>query len=217
MRQRLLSLGLLSIFIVGCANMTDRQKTQAQGAGVGTLAGAAVGASLGAIFGGERGAAIGAAVGGGAGLLAGTAFGTHVANQKEKFAREEDYLDAVITSARQVNNEAKQYNVSLANEINTLDAKTTQLVKQYNQKRMSKKVLEDNKRIVTQKLAEADAQLRKVKNELSNQSKVLNEIQDQSSAQVKQWDNEIAELTKNRSDLEEQVTKLAAIRTRVSV
>ena len=107
------------------------------------------GQALGAIFGGGKGAAIGAAVGGGVGLLAGHGFGTHVANQKEKFAREEDYLDAVIVSARQVNDETKQYNVSLTNEINTLDAKTTQLVKQYNQKRVSKKVLENQKRIVT--------------------------------------------------------------------
>jgi cell division protein FtsB len=217
MYKRMLTFGLLIALMGGCASMTDRQQTQAQGAAVGTAGGAAVGAALGAIFGGKDGAIIGASVGAGMGLLAGAVYGTHVANQKAKFANEEDYLNAVIASAQQINNETRQYNASLAKEINDFDSDTRQLVRQYNQKLVSKKILEDKQRVVVAKLFEAEAQLKKVKNELNSQSKVLNQVQDQSSPQVAQWNSEIAELTKNRSALEEQVTKLAAIKTRVSV
>jgi hypothetical protein len=217
MYKRILTFGLLIALMGGCASMTDRQQTQAQGAAVGTAGGAAVGAILGAIFGGKDGAIIGASAGAGVGLLAGAVYGTHVANQKAKFASEEDYLDAVIASAHQINNETRQYNASLAKEINDFDSDTTQLVRQYNQKLISKKILEDKQNVVVAKLSEAEAQLKKVKNELNSQSKVLNQVQDQSSSQVAQWNSEIAELMKNRSALEEQVTKLAAIKTRVSV
>jgi hypothetical protein len=217
MYKRMLTFGLLIALMGGCASMTDRQQTQAQGAAVGTAGGAAVGAALGAIFGGKDGAIIGASVGAGMGLLAGAVYGTHVANQKAKFASEEDYLNAVIASAQQINNETRQYNASLAKEINDFDSDTRQLVRQYNQKLVSKKILEDKQRVVAAKLSEAEAQLKKVKNELNSQSKVLNQVQDQSSSQVAQWNSEIAELMKNRSALEEQVTKLAAIKTRVSV
>ena len=62
--------------------------------------GAALGAGLGAATGGGRGAAIGAATGAAIGGAAGFAYGTHVANQKAKYARAEDRLDACIASAR---------------------------------------------------------------------------------------------------------------------
>ena len=217
MYRRIVTFGLLIALIGGCAGMTDRQQTQAQGAAVGTAGGAAAGAALGAIFGGKDGAIIGASVGAGVGLLAGALYGTHVANQKAKFASEEDYLDAVIASAHQLNNETKQYNISLAEQVNDLDAKTVQLVRQYNQKLVGKKSLEDEQRVIVAKLSEMEAQLKKVKSELNSQSKVLNQVQDQSSPKVAQWNSEIAELVKNRSALEEQVTRLAAIKTRVSV
>lgn len=74
----------------------------------GTLTGAGVGAAAGAIVAAlvgvspARGAVIGAAIGAPLGLAA----GVYVANQKEKYATEEQYLDACIAESRQYNEEA---------------------------------------------------------------------------------------------------------------
>src|SRR6266852_3957822 len=99
MKKQIIGVMLSTALLAGCA--TDRGQTQAEGAGVGALGGAALGALTGYALGGAKGAAIGAAAGAGVGAGAGYVYGTHVANQKEKFAREEDYLDAVINSAIQ--------------------------------------------------------------------------------------------------------------------
>ena len=116
------SIGILCLVgMTGCAqpNMTDSQRTKAEGTGVGVLAGAA----LGGIVGGRQGAAWGAALGG----LAGFAIGSHVADQKSKYARAEDWLDASIAEAVKVNKGMRAYNKKLAKEI----AKTKRLARLY--------------------------------------------------------------------------------------
>src|SRR5215475_9173201 len=105
MKRQMIGVMLSTALLAGCA--TDRERTQAEGTGTGAIVGAALGAGLGAIFGGGKGAAIGAGAGAAAGALGGYALGTHVANQKQNFARQEDYLDAVIASARQMNEQTQ--------------------------------------------------------------------------------------------------------------
>ena len=58
---------------------------------------------LGYAAGGTKGAVIGAGAGAVAGGAAGYLYGTHVANRKKEYAREEDYLDALVVNAQQVN------------------------------------------------------------------------------------------------------------------
>ncbi len=72
------------------------------GAAVGAAAGALVAAMVG--FNPAKGAAIGAAIGAPLGVAA----GVYVANQKAKYATEEQYLDACIAEARQYNEEARK-------------------------------------------------------------------------------------------------------------
>ncbi len=107
------------VWIIGCA--TDQQRTKAQGAGLGAAAGAAVGTAIGAVAGGKEGALKGALIGGGIGLIGGYAYATHVANLKAQYVKEEDYLDACITSAEKVNQETRQYNAYLESEIRDQD------------------------------------------------------------------------------------------------
>jgi chromosome segregation ATPase len=213
---------LVAGLLVGCSGMTDAQRTKAQGTAVGTGVGAAVGAGLGALLGGGRGAAIGAAVGAGVGAGAGYAWGAHVASKKANFARQEDYLDAVIASARATNEQTRQYNAALATDIQRLDQQTAQLVQQYNQRRVAKSALAQSHQEAEAKLTEARQHLQKVENEIAIQQRVLNQEKDlartahaQSSLQMMQA--EIDKLERLRTELAQQVQTLAAIGTRVSV
>jgi outer membrane protein OmpA-like peptidoglycan-associated protein len=75
---RILTIVCASVLIAGCQNMTETQRTTAQGAGVG----AAGGAVLGAITGGSRGAARGAAIGGALGTAGGYIWSQRMEEQK---------------------------------------------------------------------------------------------------------------------------------------
>jgi chromosome segregation ATPase len=223
MVRKVIGFILLATLLVGCSTtMTDAQRTKAQGTAVGTGLGAAVGAGLGALFGGGRGAAIGAAVGAGVGAGAGYAWGAHVASKKADFARQEDYLDAVIASARATNAQTSQYNAALAADIQRLDQQTAQLVQQYNQRRIAKSALAQSHQEAGAKLTEARQQLQKLENEIAIQQRVLHQetnlaktVQAQSSLQMMQA--EISKLERLRTELAQQVQTLAAIGTRVSV
>ncbi len=111
------ALALVSLALNNCANMTDRQVTQAQGAGFGAAGGAALGAIIGAATGNSSDALAGALIGGAAGSLAGLAYGTHVANQKAKYASAEAWLDACIADAKSKQSAAVAYNKRLNNEL----------------------------------------------------------------------------------------------------
>ncbi len=106
------------ILLSGCAGMSDADRTRAEGAGAGAGAGAIAGALLGQLIGGDtESTLLGAAIGGAIGAAAGHAYGNHVAGQKAKYAKTEDWLNACIASAEQVNNEMKTYNRKLAGEV----------------------------------------------------------------------------------------------------
>lgn len=117
--NKLVSLSLLvalpssSLLLTGCANTADGRTTQAQGAGIGALGGAA----LGYLVGGQRGAAIGALVGGAAGF----AYGSDVAKRKAKYARAEQWLNEEIAIAHQANAKAYAYNRNLKARIAVLE------------------------------------------------------------------------------------------------
>ena len=78
---RLAALAVAStLALAGCANMSDTQRTTAQGAGIGAIAGAVIGAAAG----GSRGAATGAVVGAGAGALGGYVWSQRMEQQKQQ-------------------------------------------------------------------------------------------------------------------------------------
>ncbi|MFV1995511.1 MAG: glycine zipper domain-containing protein [Verrucomicrobiales bacterium] len=104
-----------SLLLSGCETMSDGDVTRAQGAGLGAVLGGAAG---GLITGDWQGALIGAGVG----AMAGGAYGNHVAAKKAQYANTEAYLNACISSAQHVNNDAYAYNNSLNNQIASLEA-----------------------------------------------------------------------------------------------
>jgi len=109
----LIALPMVSVFATGCANTVDGRRTQAQGTGIGAIAGGA----LGYMVGGGRGAAMGALVGGGIGM----AYGSSVAKRKAKYAQAEQWLEQETLIARQANAKVYAYNRTLKGKLLALE------------------------------------------------------------------------------------------------
>jgi outer membrane protein OmpA-like peptidoglycan-associated protein len=92
--KRIFTLSLISgLFLAGCADMSQSQKTTAEGAGIG----AAAGALIGAVAGGGKGAAIGAAAGAGTGALGGYLWNEHLEKQKQQMQRASEGTGVQVT------------------------------------------------------------------------------------------------------------------------
>ncbi len=208
----------LALFSLAGCTTTDRGKTQAQGTAVGAAAGAGFGAIIGGIFGGGRGVAIGALTGAAVGAAAGHAYGTHVANEKEKYAAEEDWLDACLASAQEVNQETREYNATLAQEIDQMDRETAQLAAAYRNKKAQKTALVKKREVVEAKLKKAREKLDYARWELQNQQKVLADAKRSGKRQyVKSLENEIQELKQYVAELEAHTESLASLSNRMAV
>ena len=123
MRRSIITVFLIA-FLSGCASMTDKETTVAQGA----TFGAAVGAGIGAIAGGRSGAAIGAL----AGTLVGTVAGHIYSESKEQFASEEDKLDTRIAHSQETIDKVQDVRMQLAERIAELDNESLALTGQEN-------------------------------------------------------------------------------------
>jgi hypothetical protein len=141
-KMALISIVVLALVASGCATMSDSTRTKTEGAAVGAGGGALLGALIGGLVGGRDGALLGAAIGAGAGGLTGYAYGAHVAKQKEKYASEEDWLDACVASAEKVNRETMAYNAALETDVANLQAETDRLMLAYAQQKTTKEALQ---------------------------------------------------------------------------
>lgn len=204
---------LLIVGTSGCSvndpSMSDSERTKTEGAATGAIGGAVLGALLGHKKNRKRNILLGTVLGGAAGY----AYGTHVAKQKAKYAKEEDWLDAVVLSAKKVNNETRAYNAHLSREI----TKTQQLVRLYKQKKIKKSQLLAQKRKIDQQRSKANNQLAKVRFELENQQDALIEARKSarkstaSKTKVKNIEHEIAVLKKQVNQLKTNTSRLASV------
>ncbi len=220
MKTRLCCLALSStLALSGCAGMSDSNMTKAQGAGAGAAGGAVLGGVLGQVFGQDaKSTIIGGAIGGAIGAGAGYLYGTHVAQQKEKYASQEDWLDACIASAEKTNEETKAYNRQLAGEIETLKEKSSKLQKKYKAKKASKADMVVLKSRIDQTSSQAEEALKKAKFELQNQISVAEQInRGDAPEQSKALDKRITSLKKSINELEEKTDSLAALSVTMGV
>lgn len=210
---------MVTVSISGCTSIKDdRKRTQTEGAAVGAGVGAVVGSVIGYAIGGKRGALAGAAIGAGAGGVAGYAYGTHVADEKEKYAKEEDWLDDCIASAEKVNEDTRQYNNQLAGEIEVLDVETKKLQQDYTQKKVKRAALVQEKKTVDASLVNAQEKLKRARFELENQEQVLADARtnNQSEYEIK-LSVEIEKLKGHIAELEAHTEALASMSQRMSV
>lgn len=192
----------LIVSMTGCSqpNMTDSQQTKAEGTGVGVLGGAL----LGAVIGGKHGAAWGAALGGAAGY----AYGSHVANEKAKYARKEDWLNACISSAIKVNQSTRSYNVRLSRKI----ADTKRLVRLYKQNKISRSRLRKQKRLIDHERRTANKMLQNAQHELKAQQGVLRDARHMGKkAEARRLEEQIRIMKKQNSTLRRQTNTLASL------
>ena len=210
MKRIIIALFSLAIIvnITGCSqpNMTDSQRTKAEGTGIGVLGGALLGAAIG----GRQGAAWGAALGG----TAGYAYGSHVANEKAKYARREDWLNACISSARKTNRNTRSYNAKLSRKI----AETKRLARLYRQNKVSKSKMRAQKRLIDNERRTASKMLKKAQNELKAQQGVLRDAKRMGKkAEANRLANEIRRMEQQNRELRKNTNELASMSALVAV
>ncbi len=206
---------IVSLSLISCASnesMDDQTQTKVEGTAIGALLGTALGAALG----GKKGALIGAAVGAGGGYL----IGNEVAERKQKYASDEDFLDGEISSVAEYNKTAKSYNHSLAKEIKSLNTQVSRLEKDYKQGKINKSKLEAKKKSIEQRMARNEQML----DDLEKEYQVNVSIRDDrkqshgdTDPYVKKLEKEISALKNNIKVLQQNSTQLAAINDRLSV
>lgn len=210
----------LSAGSVGCANIkNDSTRTQTEGTLVGAGGGALLGGLLGQLFGKSTSATlVGAGIGAAAGALGGFFVGKHVAQKKAEYASQEEWLDACITHAQQVNKETKEVNEQLNIEISKLNKECTKLEKQYKKQQASKSDLKKQLDLVEKEKKELAETITKLQNELEQQKSISSEARASGNTkEAKKIDNEIAELKRQISTMKAYNKKLANISARLAV
>lgn len=197
-------------FMTGCAGMSDRQKTVAQGTGIGAVLGAVVGGAIGYAAGGESGLARGAVIGAGVGAYAGHKYGTHVANLKARYASREAWLDACIASAHRVNANAYAYSRNLDSRIARLESRSRTARATRNKSEMRRIRTE-----VAQLKTQAKGQNAAVQQELGAQRTAVNE--GRGAKNYGGLQSEVKSLEQTQGTLGKQINRLAGIENQTDV
>lgn len=210
-----LSVGSLS----GCANIqNDGTRTKTEGTLFGTGVGAAIGAGIGAIIGGGRGAAIGAGAGALVGGLVGLGVGTHIADQKAKYASEEEWLDACVQQARETNAKLTAHNSELKKQADSLDKETKRLNAAYAANKADKQQLLAERNKIEGTIKENAQIIAGAEAEITAQQRVLADAKaSQKTRESAQLETEIADLKRQKTQLEATNKQLASMSARISV
>lgn len=198
--------------LAGCAETQEGRTTQAQGAGIGALLGAAVGAGLGAAAGGGRGAATGAVAGALIGGSAGFVYGTHVANQKAKYARAEDWLSACIASARGYRRHAYAVNQKLSTRIASLEKRSRAARASHDKAAVTQIHTE-----IASLKQEAKAESKNVDNEVAAQQNALSDSSARNSSKYGELKQSVGSLKETRAELGQNVSRLAALENQTNI
>ena len=157
-----------------CTNIkNDETRTKTEGTLAGAGVGAVVGAIIGALLDGGRGAARGAAIGAGVGGAAGYAYGSHVANQKAKYASREEWLDACLAQTEKARQATTAYNARLREELVGLDKETRALETAYNQGQAKRATLRAEEKRIKQRIAETEQLIQRAEAEANLQNSVV--------------------------------------------
>jgi chromosome segregation ATPase len=183
----------------GCANMSDTELTQAQGAGLGALLGAGIGAAVG----GKQGAAIGAVTGAGLGYFA----GYQIAQRKASYASTEQAIEEEIAWNQQFTQEVRLTNQELERSIQTHEREIAALRAQRLSYQQKQAALSGQKQSLQRQVADAQQKLNVVERELAESGQRYNQYGGNSS----QWRNEIARLESEKQTLESNIATLNAM------
>lgn len=189
-----------------------KTRTALEGLGGGAAIGAALGAIAAAATGQDiaAGAAIGAVIGGAGGL----AYGTYVANQKEKYAKEEDYLEACSLEAMRYNREARATNQALVKYVAEAKQRIEVLREQIRADATNKKIAEKEAGKLQKKRAELDKMISNFEGQVNAQEKAIAGASSQSQKCTELQQNvqvtreELDKLRQQREELVNLTTKM---------
>ncbi len=225
MRRKALIISLIITFctigISGCANIhNDVTRTKAEGALAGVGIGAIVGGTIGYLVGGKDGLAIGAGIGTAVGGLTGFSYGTHVAEEKKKFASKEEWLKYNIRAAEKANQDMVTYNKALVIEINNLDIETASLRREYNVKKVKTRAFKSKKMQIDANIASGNKVLKSAKADLRsqvNQLKIAKFELKRSGQALALLKSKIGAMKRNIALMESNTAKLSSYSQRMSV
>ena len=212
----MLSVFLSVIIVSACANMTDRQQTIFQGAGLGAAGGAAAGALIGQAIGHDtKSTLIGAGIGGILGGIGGAAYGQHIADMKAQYASEEAWLKDCIKHAKIANQQAANYIARLKIRNSHLEKEVKRLVAQYNQHKVSTAALRQKKQEIENEIAQLNVNLKEVYRQIEEYKRAKAQVKSSSARTVAKLEKQISELEEAARELENQTTALASINQRI--
>lgn len=211
---------MFSASLVGCANIqNDATRTKTEGTLLGTGVGAAVGAGLGQLIGGNtKGTLIGAAIGAGVGALAGFFVGKHVADRKAEYASHEEWLDACIADTEHINEQTRQYNAKLDQDINALERESRALAAQYRKKAATRGRMHAELKKVQALQKDSNDNIANLQKDVQKRRQVAAEARAQGDAgRAKKMDAEIGKLDKQIKEMKAYNKRLANISVRLAV
>lgn len=156
----------LSFILASCANISDREQAQAEGA----LVGCGIGSIIGNLLGKDTKSTIAGCVAGG---IAGAAYGDHVASKKASYADQESYLNDVIAAANVVTKDAEAYNQRISVQIKQLESQEKVLSQAIAEQKTLKRELKTFETELTLAKTETEKQLQRVNNEIEIQNRVI--------------------------------------------
>jgi len=185
-----------------------KTRTKLEGAAAGAVTGAVVGGVVGKAVGDD--AAKGAVIGGVVGAAAGYAAGSYVAGQKEKYANDEEYLNAAIEEAARYNLAARQHNDTLQKviaatekEIKVLKYKITDISLKQNRAQV-------NVRALTKISQETEQRIARLQGLVDAQEKAISDIS-KDTPHLKKLQSEM-QITRDRiQDLKEKRNQLETL------
>lgn len=194
MKMKKLSLILGAVAVTslsGCA-LDDGTRTQMEGAGIGSILGAALGYAVG----GEEGAVIGLAVGGGIGF----AVGNNIAKRKQSYANLEDALDGEIRYFAELNQSVADQNKKIAQEIAQLDKQSKNLRRQYNDGQISRENMLAEKAAVNKRYQQNQQYIAELNKQYNDGANYLNSDLSQTGDKSK-----ISSLKREQQRLKEEI------------
>ena len=209
-----------SASLVGCANIQDDgTRTKTEGTLLGTGVGAGVGAAIGAIFGGNTKATlIGAGIGAGVGALGGFFVGKHVADKKAEYANYEDWLDASIADTENLNEQTRQYNAKLGQDINALDRESNALLAQYKKNAATRDQMRAERKKIQALQKDSSNNIANLQKDVQKRRQISADARAHGNTkEAQKMDAEIAKLDKQIKDMKAYNKRLANISVRLAV
>ena len=170
--------------------------------------GAAAGAAVGALVSDDKGK--GALIGAAVGAAAGYAAGSYVADQKEKYATDEEYLNAAIEEATRFNLEARQRNDTLEKVIATTEQEIKVLKYKINDMSLKQHRAQVNVRALTRISQETEQRIAELQGLINSQEKAIGDIS-ADKPQLKELQREMQITRDQIQDLKEKRNQLETL------